>query len=98
MLKIKSANYLKDYRIEILYEDGLTGILDLSSHSQQGMFSGWQEEAYFKKFSIAEFGETLEWPNGEDISPESIYSQIAKVEPLKAFESMLADKEALINA
>ena len=28
---------------------------------------------YFKKVRVSEFGDTVEWPEGQDIAPESLY-------------------------
>ena len=40
----------------------------------KGDFMGrLKDPRYFKKVRITEFGDTVEWPEGQDIAPESLY-------------------------
>ena len=71
--EIKEANYIEEYKIRLRFEDGSTGIADLSEYpNQNNVFRSFLDIDYFKKFRI-EYG-TLAWGEGEiDIAPESLY-------------------------
>ena len=36
-------------------------------------FARLNDPDYFKKVRVSEFGDTVEWPEGQDIAPESLY-------------------------
>ena len=69
------ARYLGEYRVEIYFDDGKEGVVDLSKYPDKGgVFSPLSDPDYFKKFFIDL--NTLSWPNGADIAPERLYEQI----------------------
>lgn len=72
--EIKEALYIADYRIKLQFEDGSTGIADLSEYpDDDNVFRQFLDIDYFKGFRI-EYG-TLIWGNGElDIAPETLYT------------------------
>ncbi len=67
------AYYIKDYQIELTFQDGSTGIADHTWYVNNGeVFNQFRDAEYFKNFKV-EFG-TLVWGNGEiDIAPETLY-------------------------
>lgn len=71
---VKAARYLKDYRIEIEFQDGAKGEADLSAFADpDNVFRKFLDVGYFRDFRV-EYG-TLTWGSGElDIAPESLYS------------------------
>lgn len=79
---IIQAKYIKDYMIEITFQDGSSGIADLSSYPDKNtVFRKFLEKKYFLDFRI-EFG-TLVWGNGElDIAPEHLYLIVTGINPL----------------
>ena len=36
-------------------------------------FGHLKDPAYFQQARVSEFGDTVEWPEGQDIAPESLY-------------------------
>ena len=69
------ARYLNNYNIEIFFDDGKSGVVNLSKYPEKGgVFSPLSDPEYFKKFFIDL--NTLCWPNGADIAPERLYEQI----------------------
>lgn len=38
-------------------------------------FSRLDDPGYFKQARVSEFGDTVEWPDGQDIAPEDLYEQ-----------------------
>lgn len=70
------ARYLNDYNIEIFFDDGKAGVVDLRKYPDKGgVFSPLSDPEYFRKFFIDL--NTLCWPNGADIAPERLYEQIS---------------------
>jgi hypothetical protein len=69
------ANYISDYKIELIFQDGSTGIADLSGYVGKGeVYNNFMDKEYFKNFRV-EYG-TLTWGNSEtDIAPETLYTK-----------------------
>jgi hypothetical protein len=80
--EIKDFKNLGDYKLEIFFDNGKKGIVDLKDYIKKGgVFSRFSDIEYFKKAYInKEFG-VLCWPDEVDIAPETIYSE-ATGEPL----------------
>ena len=78
MLKdVVSADYKGDYKIEVTFEDGATGIVDFSKYlNQGGVFEKFKNLEFFKKFNINKELGVLTWGDGEvDIAPETLYAE-----------------------
>ena len=73
---IVSAEYIKDYKLKVVFEDNKQGIVDFFVYTDKGgVFDKFRNIDYFKNFSVnSELG-TIVW-NGEiDIAPETIYEK-----------------------
>jgi len=68
---IKRAEYISDYKIEIEFNDGKTGCVDLENQLQEPIFQPLKEKEYFKNFKLNSW--TIEWENGADFAPEFLY-------------------------
>jgi hypothetical protein len=79
ILDIISAEYLKDYKIRLTFEDGKTGVVDFSAYSKKnGVFKKFKNIDFFKSFQIDKEIGNLTW-NGEiDIAPETLYSEATR--------------------
>jgi hypothetical protein len=68
------AKYLDNYKIKLTFEDGSTGIADLSDYPDEDtVFQAFLDLDYFKEFNI-EYG-AIVWGRGElDIAPEKLYT------------------------
>ena len=77
-----SADYKGHYQIELTFDDGKRGVVDLSAYSERGgVFERFRDMDFFRDFKInTELG-VLEWGGGLDIAPETLYSK-ATGEPL----------------
>lgn len=65
---------LDGYRLELEFENGQKGVVDLSSYARRGgVFTRFADMEYFNSISLnTELG-VLCWPGGVDIAPETIY-------------------------
>jgi hypothetical protein len=86
---VTAVRYLQDYRLELTFADGATGVLDFSSWiiGQGGVFEPLVDKAYFAKASVNSDIGTIVWPNGADVDPEVLYSRVTG----KAIPGMLFD-------
>jgi len=82
MIDLVEAKHVEGYLVELLFEDGKKGTVDLSLYvTRGGVFSRLADMAYFKRFAVNKELGVLCWPEGQDIAPETLY-HAATGEPL----------------
>ncbi|MGK5091244.1 DUF2442 domain-containing protein [Deltaproteobacteria bacterium TL4] len=68
------AIYVKDYTIEVEFDNGTKRTVDCSPYIKEGpIFEPLKDKEYFKHFFVD--GCTVSWPNGADIAPETLYGE-----------------------
>jgi hypothetical protein len=72
MIWVTEAVYMKDYSIQIIFNDGVEKIVDLKNELDEGIFIPLKDKEYFKNFHIS--ANTIEWKNGADFAPEYLRS------------------------
>lgn len=70
-LEVKKARHIKDYQIELSFNNGELKIVDLKNSLDGPIFEPLKNINYLKRFSIKY--NTLEWENGADFAPEYLY-------------------------
>jgi len=73
------ARYCGDYRIDLVFQDGVQAIVDFAQWLDGPIFEPLRDREYFKRFFID--GGTIVWPNGADIAPETLYEEAAAERP-----------------
>ena len=68
---VTKAKYLRNYLIEVKFNDGTKKVIDFEPWLTGLIFRPLKSKAYFKRFFID--GPTIAWPNGADIAPETLY-------------------------
>lgn len=77
-----SAEYKGEYKIEVTFENGASGIVDFSKYLLEGgVFEKFKDMEFFKNFKINEELGVLTWGDEIDIAPETLYS-VATNSPL----------------
>lgn len=78
MLKdIVAVTPLEAYKLHLRFEDGAEGVVDLASHlSFRGVFEPLKHLAYFRQVRVDPDLGTVVWPNGADLDPDVLYSQV----------------------
>ncbi len=84
---ITKASYAEDFKIELTFNDGLSGVVDLKDQFTGKIFEPLKDVEFFKKFELDSW--TLTWPNDSDFAPEFLYdltikqNQKAKVKAIR---------------
>lgn len=74
------AKYKGDYRIELTFEDGVTGTLNFFKYTKfGGVFKNMKDLNYFRKFKVNHEIGTITWPDDVDIAPETLYVEVTGV-------------------
>ena len=75
MNQVERIEYKRDYVYEIIFDDGLGADIDFEVYLGRGpIFEPLKDKEYFKRASVK--GGTITWPNGADVSPESLYEKV----------------------
>jgi len=82
MHKIIKATAHPGFIIELTFDDGATGLVDISSHLYGPMFEPLNDPAFFNKISVDAFG-AICWPNNADLSPGTLYTELQETKNSK---------------
>jgi len=76
---VVSASYKDEYKIEVTFDDGCSGIVDFSVYlTRGGVFDRFKDIAFFKNFKINQDLGVLSWQDEIDIAPETLYSEATR--------------------
>lgn len=70
---VVKAQYQGDFKIRLLFNDGVQGTVDFSDWLTGPVFEPLKDRAYFARFFVE--GGTVTWPNGADIAPETLHER-----------------------
>jgi len=76
LIWVTEAKYVSDYKIMLMFNDGIQGIVDLKNSIKGKIFKPLQDVEYFKKFKKNRW--TIEWDNGADLAPEYLHELATK--------------------
>jgi len=80
-LHITEAKYIKDYMVEVSFNNGRKGVANLRDALKGPVFKSLKNKSNFASFTVDEELETIVWSNGADLAPEYVYFQAFKNEP-----------------
>jgi len=73
---VTSIAYKHDHVYHIAFNDGLEGDVDFAEYVGSGpVFEPLRDLEFFRQARIE--GDTIAWPNGADIAPETLYDKVA---------------------
>ena len=67
---------LDNYHLALSYDDGTTGMVDLSNLAHKGIFEQWKQNNLFNKVYIDSETQTIAWNEDLDICPDSLYLKL----------------------
>ncbi len=71
MLKVVDVDYVKDYTLRLMFNDGVVKIVDLKPYLQGEVFGELLDKGKFVQYGLTPV--TIEWANGADLAPEFLY-------------------------
>jgi Protein of unknown function (DUF2442) len=77
--RLRALSVLPQWQLAVTFNDGLTGIVDVSVLVQgrdAGVFEALREPAFFAQ-AYLDCG-AVTWPNGADIAPDAMYKEIRR--------------------
>jgi hypothetical protein len=73
--KIEEVEALDDHKLKIEFEDGVSGVVDVSERLHGPVFEPLKDPEYFSRVEVDEYG-AIYWPNGADLAPDALYEEI----------------------
>jgi hypothetical protein len=70
-LHINEATYLKDYKLQLKFNNNEIKNVDLENELYGEVFEPLKNKDFFKDFFISH--NTIEWKNGADFAPEFLF-------------------------
>ena len=78
MKRVAEAEYIRDYKILVTFNNGIKKVVDMEKYLWGEMFEPLKDTNHFKQFKVDKDIHTIVWANGADFSPDSLYD-IGKV-------------------
>jgi len=85
--RIKGVEVLSEYRLDLTFDDGTRGIVDLSSLVGKGVFSLWRDPSAFERVRIGTSGELI-WNDQIDLCPDALYLRVTGKKPEDLFPAL----------
>jgi hypothetical protein len=87
MRKISKVKVLRGYRLELAFDDGARGVVDLSDLAGKGVFAIWRDRRIFEQVQIGSFGELM-WGDQIDLCPDALYLKATGKKPEEVFPAL----------
>ena len=87
MRQIARAKVLEEYRLELEFDDGVSGSVDLSDLVGKGVFVLWRGRKAFEQVRVGSSGE-LAWGDQIDLCPDALHLKVTGKTPEDLFPSL----------
>ena len=87
MRRISKVKVLPAYRLELEFDDGVSGMVDLSDEVGKGVFALWRDPHVFEQVRIGSAGE-LAWGDKVDLCPDALYLKVTGKKPEDIFPAL----------
>jgi hypothetical protein len=87
MRKISEVKVLQGYRLELVFDAGARGVVDLSGLVGKGVFAMWCNRRIFEQVRIGSFGELI-WGDQIDLCPDALYLKATGKRPEDVFPAL----------
>ncbi len=72
-LHVTKVTYLRDYKLELEFDDGTAREVDLANELYGEVFEPLKDLDLFRQVYVNSNTNTIEWPNGADFAPEFLH-------------------------
>ncbi len=86
-MEIIEAKSLPGYRLELRFDNGESGVVDLSEFVGRGVFAAWEQPGVFEQVRVTAEG-AVEWPGELDMCPDALYLRMTGKKPEDLFPSL----------
>jgi len=76
MVWVVEAKYVRDYQVWLRFNDNTEKVIDFKKKifsEKRAIFTPLKDIEFFKKVFLNRESDTIQWPNGADIAPETLY-------------------------
>lgn len=80
MHKVIKATAFPDFTLELTFDNGVCGLVDVGPRLHGPMFEPLRDPALFQQVTVDPFG-AICWPNNADLSPDTLYADIRPLNP-----------------
>lgn len=86
-MRIVHARALPEFRLELSFDNGEMGLVDLSEFVGPGVFAAWERPGVFEQVKVTPEG-AVEWPHEIDMCPDALYLKMTGKQPEALFLSL----------
>jgi hypothetical protein len=77
LIDIVEAQAREAHKLHVRFADGVEGVVDISKYvSFTGVFAPLRDPEYFRRMQVDPELGTVVWPNGSDVDPDVLYSDV----------------------
>ena len=87
MRRVCKVEVLPAYHLGLEFDDGVTGVVDLSENVGKGVFAAWCDRLFFEQVAIGSAGE-LVWGEKIDLCPDALYLKLTGKQPEDLFPAL----------
>ncbi len=81
------------YKLQLEYDDGVTGEADLLHLVGKGVFGAWNDPSVFQAVTVGKYGE-IRWTDTIELCADAMYLQITNKSPEDLFPNLRAPADA----
>jgi hypothetical protein len=78
LVPVVGVEVVGDHCLRLTFKDGLAGEVDFTEREWRGVSEPLADPAFFARVRVDREARTVVWPNGYDMTPESLYEQVAR--------------------
>jgi hypothetical protein len=90
MRKVLKAKALQGCCVELDFDDGASGTVDLSDLAGKGVFALWDNRSGFEQVRVGRSGE-LVWGDQIDLCPDALYLRVTGKKPGDVFAALRSE-------
>ena len=87
MLEITEVEYIACFTVQVAFNDGKKGLVDLSQALWGPMFESLRDLGEFRKIKVSGVLHTICWENEADLAPEYVYERMVEQSPEREGEA-----------